>query len=78
MVTRETRHRVERRADRQERMEKAQERRFIKGLTDARDTLDSVIEQAERGSSRTLDTLEDFSEQMNAVYGVAERMEEKE
>lgn len=44
----------------------------------ARDTLDSVIERAERGSSLTLDTLEDFSEQMEQVYSQARRMEERE
>ena len=64
-----TRNRFERR------MQKAREERFVKGLTDARDRLDSVIEQAERGSSLTLDSLRDFSEQMERVYSQAERME---
>ena len=68
MVTRQTRRRVS----------KAREERFVESLEKARDTLDSVIEQAERGSSLTLDTLEDFSEQMDRVYSQAERMEEGE
>ena len=57
------------------RMQKAREQRFVKSLEEARETLDSVIGQAERGSARTLDTLESFSEQMDAIYEQAERIE---
>ena len=65
MVTqRGTRRQVERRASQEERLEKAQERRFVKSLEEARDTLDSVIEQAERGSALTMDTLQDFSDEI--------------
>ena len=69
-----TRSRVERRAT-ERRISKAREERFVKSLTDARDTLDGVIEQATMGDSKALDALEDFSEQMDAVYEQAERME---
>lgn len=57
------------------RIQKAKEERFIKSLEEARETLDSLIEQAERGSSRTLDTLEQFSDEMDKVYSQARRME---
>ena len=65
MVTRQARHRLT----------KAREERFVKSLEEARDTLDSVISQAEQGDARTFDALEDFSEQMNGVYSQAERIE---
>ena len=59
------------------RIQKAREERFVKSLEEARETLDSVIEQAERGGvgERTLDSLQDFSEQMERVYTQAQRME---
>ena len=69
-----TRNRVERRAT-ERRISKAREERFVKSLTDARDTLDDVIEQATMGDSKALDALVDFSEQMERVYSQAGRME---
>ena len=75
MTTRRTR--FERNTDRIERrLEKRREERFVKGLEDARDTLDDVIEQATMGDSKALDALADFSEQMERVYSQAERMED--
>ena len=65
MVTRQTRRRLT----------KAREERFVKSLEEARDTLDSVISQAEQGDARTFDALEDFSEEMARIYEQAERME---
>ena len=78
LTQRGTRGQVERRADRQERLEKAQERRFVKNLEDARDTLDSVIERAVMGDNRAFDALEQFSEEMNAVYSQARLMDRDE
>lgn len=60
------------------RIQKATEERFIKSLEEARETLDSVISQAERGSARTLDTLQDFSDEMDTIYDVAEKMEARD
>ena len=57
------------------RMQKRREEEFVKSLTDARDTLDLAIQQAERGSARTQDTLADFQDQMGEVYRQARRME---
>ena len=58
------------------RLEKRREERFVKSLTDAREILDDVIEQATMGDSKAFDALEDFSEQMSAVYTQAERIED--
>ena len=79
MITqRGNRRQVERRADRTERLEKAQERRFVKSLEEARDTLDSVIERAVMGDNRAFDSLEQFSDEMDAVYSQARRMDSDE
>ena len=60
------------------RIQKRREERFVKSLEEARETLDSVIGQAERGSMRTLDTLEQFSDAMDAIYDQVERMEARD
>ena len=73
-MTTRNRTRVERRGV-ERRLTKAREERFVKSLTDARDTLDDVIEQATTGDSKAFDALEDFSEQMDRIYSQAERME---
>ena len=73
MVTRQTRRGVSK--AREERLEKAQERRFVKSLEEARDTLDEVIERAVMGDNRTFDSLEQFSGEMDAVYSQARRLE---
>ena len=78
ITQRGNRRQVERRASREERIEKAQERRFVKSLTDARDTLDEVIEKAERSSALTLDTLEQFSDEMSEIYQQARLMDRDE
>ncbi len=70
-----TRSRVERRAT-ERRISKAREERFVKSLTDARDALDDVIEQATMGDSKAFDALDDFSDEMDRIYSQAERMEE--
>ena len=46
------------------RVEKARQERFVKSLTEARDTLDGVIEKSERGNTETFDSLEQFSKDM--------------
>lgn len=74
-MTTRNRTRVERRGV-ERRLTKTGEERFVKSLTDARDTLDDVIEQATMGDSKALDALVDFSEQMERVYSQAERLEE--
>ena len=66
MVTRQARRRLT----------KAREERFVKALTDARDTLDTVIEKAEQGDSRAFDALEELDEQMAGIYRQAERFED--
>ena len=50
-MTTRNRTRVERRGV-ERRLIKAREERFVKSLTDARDTLDDVIEQATTGDSK--------------------------
>ena len=77
MTTR--RARFERQAMQEERLEKRrEERQFVRDLEKARETLGSVIEQAERGSVLAFGTLEDFSEQMNGIYAQADRLEDNE
>ena len=66
MVTRQGRRRVSKRRE---------EREFVESLEKARDTLDRTIAQAERNSALTLDTLEQFSDEMGEIYDVARRME---
>lgn len=72
MTTR--RSRFERRGV-ERRMQKRREEQFVESLEKARDMLNSVIEQAERGSALTLGTLEQFSDEMSEIYEQARRMD---
>ena len=50
-------------------MEKAREERFVKNLTDARDALDSIIDDVTMGDTSAV------GDKVNRVHRQAERME---
>lgn len=58
------------------RIEKAREERFIKGLTDARDALDSIIDDVELGDTENImDALEAVDVKLDRVHRQAQRVE---
>ena len=57
-------------------VEKRQEERFVKNLTEARDALDSIIDDVTMGDTDGIaDTLESVDEKLSRVHKQAERME---